>query len=306
MAERSDQHERVLYRLGRLRVDRSTGDPAPHKPLLLLVVLELAERGELPEVLELTPQLAFRFCSYFSIVAYRRGTRPDIRLPFHFLVGDGIWTPLTALGEESAHRTTTRMARLSPELLALAHDPATRDWARRLLIAKYFRPAERAALYALVGMPVPPDEQIEADARLGERDDAQMVGRDARFRIEVVAAYDYTCALTGHRLLTIDAGSVVEAAHIHPFSDSRNNEPRNGLALTRNMHWAFDEGLWSVVDDFLIVVARDHFAEECPDGTPLAAYQGRSLRLPGDRALWPDPQHFVWHRRHRFAGAEVY
>jgi hypothetical protein len=40
-----------------------------------------------------------------------------------------------------------------------------------------------------------------------------------RIRIEVVGAYDYTCALTGHRLLTIDDGSIVEAAHIHPFSD---------------------------------------------------------------------------------------
>jgi putative restriction endonuclease len=77
MAETYSQHEQVLSRLGRLRVDTSTGDPAPHKPLLLLVVLELAERGELGEVLELTPQLAFRFCSYFSIVAYRRETRPD-------------------------------------------------------------------------------------------------------------------------------------------------------------------------------------------------------------------------------------
>jgi putative restriction endonuclease len=300
MSEMSSHQVQVLNRLGRLRVDTATGDPAPHKPLLLLVVLELAERGELGEVLELTPQLAFRFCSYFSIVAYRRGTRPDIRLPFHHLVGDGIWTPLTASGEESTHRTTTRKARLSPELLALAVDPHGRDAARRLLIARYFRPAERAALYALVEMPVPPNEQIEADARLGERDDAQMVGRDARFRIEVVAAYDYTCALTGHRLLTIDAGSVVEAAHIHPFSDSRNNDARNGLALTKNMHWAFDEGLWSVADDYRVVVARDHFAEECPDGTPLAAYDGRSLRLPGDRALWPDPLHIAWHRRHRF------
>ena len=30
-----------------LRFDRASGDPAPHKPLLLLVVLEMAEQGHL-------------------------------------------------------------------------------------------------------------------------------------------------------------------------------------------------------------------------------------------------------------------
>jgi putative restriction endonuclease len=34
--------------LARLKVDRASGDPAPHKPLLLLVVLDLAEQGLLP------------------------------------------------------------------------------------------------------------------------------------------------------------------------------------------------------------------------------------------------------------------
>jgi putative restriction endonuclease len=48
-----------------LRFDRASGDPAPHKPLLLLVVLEMDEQGLLPnEVLPLTPELAFRFCTY--------------------------------------------------------------------------------------------------------------------------------------------------------------------------------------------------------------------------------------------------
>ena len=50
-----------LGRLAQLKVDRASGDAAPHKALLLLVVLELAEQGLLhPDELELTPELAFR------------------------------------------------------------------------------------------------------------------------------------------------------------------------------------------------------------------------------------------------------
>src|SRR5207248_1408240 len=125
-------------------------------------------------------------------------------------------------------------------------------------------------------------------------------GREARFRLNVVAAYNYTCALTGYRLTTIAAGSIVDAAHIHSFASSRNNEPRNGLALCKNAHWAFDNGLWALADDYKVLVAVDHFAEHSPDQKPLADYQGGRIRLPSDPTLWPDPAHLAWHRKHRF------
>ena len=77
-----------------------------------------------------------------------------------------------------------------------------------------------------------------------------------------VAAYNYTCALTRYRLTTIAGGSIVDAAHIHQFSDSRNNDPRNGLALCKNAHWLFDNGLWTLTDDYKVIVAEGRFAED--------------------------------------------
>jgi putative restriction endonuclease len=83
-------HEQWLATLANLHVYRAKHGPAPHKPLLLLVVLELAEEGQLPpEVLQLTPELAFRFSSYWTIVAHRRTQAPDVRMPFHHLEKDG-------------------------------------------------------------------------------------------------------------------------------------------------------------------------------------------------------------------------
>ena len=37
--------ERWLAKLAKLNVDRARGGPAPHKPLLLLVLIELAHQG---------------------------------------------------------------------------------------------------------------------------------------------------------------------------------------------------------------------------------------------------------------------
>jgi len=78
-----------LRKLATLRLDRARGDPAPHKPLLLLVITEMAEKGEIvcPEV-PLSPDLAFRFSVFWSVVAQRRKQPPEVRLPFHHI---GSW-----------------------------------------------------------------------------------------------------------------------------------------------------------------------------------------------------------------------
>jgi len=293
-----------LAKFSKLRVDRARGDAAPHKPLLLLVLCDLAENGELRDVLTLSPELAFRFYTYWNIVAGRRAQRPDIRLPFHHLAGDGIWSATDERGEASSDKKLTKSARLPSDLVAFLENPASRDDARHLLIAKYFRPAEQIAFYEMIGLPVPSRQEIEARAAYKSPEEARMAGREARFRVRVVTAYSYTCALTGYRLTTIGAGSIVDAAHIHEFRDSRNNDPGNGIALCKNAHWTFDQGLWTISDDFRVVVAAGRFTEAGPiQADLLKNHHGRRLHLPRDKALWPDPIHLAWHREGRFSVA---
>jgi putative restriction endonuclease len=291
-----------LAKFARLRID--TASNAPHKPLLLLVVLDLAQEGAFgPDLLPLTPQLAFRFCSYWSIVAHRRNQKPDVRWPFTKLKTEGVWVPLDERGEPTSDEKRALTAKLNADFVGAANDPAFRQEARRILIAKYFQPAERLALYTLLGMPVPSDDQIEADANYVAEDDPRRKGRNVRFRIDVVAAYNYTCALTGLRLTTISAGAIVDAAHIHQFADSRNDDPRNGLALCKNAHWLFDNGLWSLDDDYRVLVASDRFDEDAPDQKSLSDYAGQRIRLPTSELIWPDPKHLAWHREKKFEGA---
>src|SRR5215471_15282832 len=128
--------EEWLGKLAKLKVDKARGDPAPHKPLLLLVVLEFAEKEpSFGKILPLTPELAFRFCSYWSIVAHRRTQRPDVRLPFHHLQSDGFWSALGEDGQPSPHNRLTRSVRLASDFAAYARNLAWRDQARRILIA---------------------------------------------------------------------------------------------------------------------------------------------------------------------------
>lgn len=288
-------HTHWLQTAAHLHIDRARG-PAPHKPLLLLTVADLAEQDHLPTtLLPLTPELAFRFLTFWSIVAARRPQRPDIRLPFYHMHSDDCWVPLDAQGHPTTDRRNVPAVRLDPGFHACLLDPAARIELRRVLIATYFDPDERLALYDLVGMPVPPADAVKEDAARYAA--TRQSGREARFRLTVVPAYNYTCALTGYRLTTIDAGSIVEAAHIHEFADSRNNDPRNGLALSQNAHWAFDAGLWSLTDTYHVLVAAHRFDEAGPTVYHLKTMTGNRIHVPAASILHPDPCHLAWHRR---------
>ncbi|MGO8930927.1 MAG: HNH endonuclease [Limisphaerales bacterium] len=291
-----------LHKLATLKVDRARGDPAPHKPLLLLAVLDMAERGEVSGLeLPLSPDLAFRFSVYWSVVAERRKQRPDVRLPFHHLKTSGIWQPLMPDGKPSPDKRLTAKVRLDPTFLTCLRDGNFRDKAKRVLIETppYFRAEERIALCSMLRLKPPVADKLKEGEPLYNAPLER--GRDARFRIEVVVvAYKHTCALTGYRMTTLDMESIVDAAHIHEFSDSRNNDPRNGLALCKNAHWQFDRGLWSITDDYRVVVNAEKFIEEGVPGQKLAGFEGHRLFLPNDPKYWPDQTHLAWHRsRHR-------
>jgi putative restriction endonuclease len=297
--------EHWLAKLTKLKVDRAKGDPAPHKPLLLLAVIELAEQGLLPQgTLPLTPELAFRFCTYWRIVAHRRKQKPDVRFPFHHLPSDGVWRSIEEDGNPSPDRRLTRYAVFNHDFEACLYDEEFRVEARQVLICTYFPPDERVALCSLLDLPVPSEDEVAIASSHRSPEKAQERGREARFRLQVISAYSYTCALTGYHLMTVSSGSIVDAAHIHQFSDSRNNDVRNGIALCKNAHWLFDNGLWTIADDYTVRVACGAFAEHSPDQISLSDYHGQRIRLPVDLALSPDPARLAWHRKRRFRGTE--
>jgi putative restriction endonuclease len=185
-----------LHKLATLRIDRARGNPAPHKPLLLLVILEMVENGELasPEV-TLSPDLAFRFSVFWSVVAWRRKQPPEVRLPFHYLESSDIWQPLMVDGKPSPDKKLTARVRLDPSFFEALADYNFRDRARRILIETepYFQPEERVALYSMLRIK-PSAPEIREDEGLYRA--SVKAGRDARFRITVVVlAYKHTCRL---------------------------------------------------------------------------------------------------------------
>lgn len=303
-----DPQKLWLRRLTKLNpnVQKSRGPGAerfaPHKPLLLLALIDTADAGELIEPrTALTAGIRIRFNALWQIVVRRWTTRPDVLLPFHHLSTQGFWKALRADGQPSEGPDSTRLIKLHPDFFALLAQPHFRELARLLVVQSWFPPEEQLALKETLNLTGGSD--LDPAGLVAEVQAAyKATGRDARFRIQVVVEYRYTCALTGYTLTATRTGAtIVEAAHIAAFADTRNNDPRNGLALTPDAHGSFDEGLWTIDDDLRIVVARDAFADWSPEGASLKARHGRPLHFASGSRLRPDSQYLSWHRS-RFAG----
>lgn len=275
-----------LGKLANLNVAR-TGPRgiAPHKPLMLLTVFDLIESGDIPDTwVKYDVRLVSRFRDYWDLVQERQRNAPEIPMPFHALGGDKdkVWERFTADGQPSAAKASTRLCSLDPDLFSCLRDADFRREARKTLVSIYFTPKEQVMLYARLGLPTPPTAEITAlREQAAEYKTSQKKGRDSRFKSDVLGGYHFTCALTGYRLDT-ETSTIVQAAHIHQHAVSGNDDPRNGLALTPDAHWMFDQGLWTAIphgDDILIKIAIGRFYESSPHGRLLSGSHQKPLQF---------------------------
>jgi len=303
-------NETCAYWLGKLANLNAARTAArgvsPYKPLMMFTVMDLIESGDITDGwVRYDVRLVSRFRDYWELVRERQRNQPDISMPFHALGGDrdNVWERFTADGHPSFGKTTTRLCSLGPDLFACLQDSDFRRRARRTMVATYFTPKEQVMLCARLGLPVPNTVEIAAlRSQAAEFKANQKKGRDSRFKSDVLSAYYFTCALTGYRLDT-ETTSIVQAAHIHQHALSGNDDPENGLALTPDAHWMFDQGLWTALpkcDDFFVKVATGRFSESSPHGRTLAALANNPLHFHKQARLRPAIPHLEWHRkRHR-------
>ena len=96
-----------LHQFAHLRTDRTGGwtdatrSQAPHKPFLLLSVLDLFAQNRLPvNWIEITPELGELFAAYWAKIMppERRG---NLALPFFHLRSSGFWHLVPQPGQEA-------------------------------------------------------------------------------------------------------------------------------------------------------------------------------------------------------------
>ncbi|MDT8420693.1 MAG: HNH endonuclease [Desulfuromonadales bacterium] len=298
----------------------ATRKQAPHKPLLLLALLDLVARGVVAspfiDVREDLVELNELFTNYWRKVVPIRQTS-SIAFPFSRLHNEPFWElvpvesqtidrrVINSINNVNQLRQVAIGGRIAPELHALMLQEENRAVLRQTLLERHFSAGaitalnEQAAIHAeaysynLVLISKAHQPLVKEAVLQGQYRPAS---RNQGFRRAVVTTYDHRCALCGVRIVTAEGHTVVDAAHIVPWRKTQNDDIRNGMALCKLCHWAFDEGILGVSDGYAVIISSQISLSPNVPGS-LQTLSGRSIIAPPDRDLWPSQEYLHWHRR---------
>ena len=292
---------------------------APHKPFLLLSVMDLIAQGSITEnFIEPSFEQVDTFNGYWNSIM-PLGSKTSMAYPYPRLKTDGFWHLIPNPGYENQininFSSMTKLrevcagARMDEELFQLLCSPETREQLRAALIETYFAPEIRMkvleqghlnyAAYQYSQELLKVAEEKKDFGKATDESDWDKKIRDSGFRRTIVTLYRHRCALCGIRMLTPEGHTIVDAAHIKPWKDSLDDRPTNGMALCKLCHWSFDKGLMSVGKEYQVLVSKRVMVEQNYPGHILTLTD-RPIFTPEKENFWPDQDNFHWHRRNTF------
>ena len=318
--------ETAILRFSKLRRapgsvwSEATKKQAPHKPLLLLSLLDLVARGVVNssfiDVREDLVELNELFTNYWRRVVPIRQTS-SIAFPFSRLHNEPFWKLVPAANQELDRKTINSIntvtqlrqvavgGQIDTDLYTLLLKEENRSILRQVLLESCFSTAairelnDQAAIHA-EAFSYNQDLLLKAQLPLVkeavESANYRAMARDQGFRRAVVTTYDHRCALCGIRIVTAEGHTAVDAAHIVPWSKTHNDDIRNGMALCKLCHWAFDEGMVGVSDKYVVLTSRQIALKSNVPGS-LQTLTGRLIVAPDDESFWPAQEYLRWHRR---------
>ncbi len=121
--------------------------------------------------------------------------------------------------------------------------------------------------------------------------------RNSAFRVRLISLYESKCAVGGTVIEAVDKTVNLDAAHIVPVEAGGSDDPRNGLLLSKDIHWAFDRGL--LYFDQASEIFVSDAVRNIPSNKYLASLHGAKLRPPIKNELGPHPDALKWHRLNR-------
>ena len=293
---------------------------APHKPILLLAVLELFEKGIITENrVYVDTDLVGTFQENWWLLVTTLNT-PDFTQPFYYLQtekfeGAQFWflqpkagCQINAyIGSVKTLATVLDYGHFSPGVFLLMADTAARALITNALLDAYFPETKNAFIKSKpsgggymtdLESYVLNEPEVQYRTIKMETEEDEYV-RGGLFKKLVPKVYQSTCCITGMRLESSFGHTFIDACHIMPFSISHDDRVTNGIALCPNLHRAFDRGLITIDTNYR-VLASNHIIEN--DGHPynLKQLDGRLIILPGNELYHPKLENLEWHRENIF------
>lgn len=150
-----------------------------------------------------------------------------------------------------------------------------------------FQKAEEEMAVSLAG-----PFQMFASSVVRKASRVMRIAREKTFKKAVLENFSCTCAVSGRMLVSRNVRHGLDAAHIIPLARNGTNDIRNGLALSKDLHWAFDEGLFGIAAGR---VAVSPIASADVRNAYLSTFEGKPLLEAKNVGLAPHMSALDWH-----------
>lgn len=288
----------LITEINKIKVCEKSGRPALHKPLLLLMVLaDIYNQNHGNRFV--FNDYAGRLVSLLRQFGWMKTKRYQPELPFYHMGSSSFWklenpekylnpskgpsAPLmlklkaAASLDSGVYQDLTAHKEQIPEII-------------RFILNKYWSSTIHGDILNQIGVAMPAEEGPAV----------RPVKRDPEFMENVLRVYDRSCAICGMSCRFGDDLLGLDAAHVKAIQYGGPDIVRNGLALCKLHHWAFDRGAMGISAEYRVLVSQqlngvlvDKF---------FRAFNRQELRRPLKEEYAVDEEFSRWHREEIFRG----
>lgn len=297
---------------------------APHKPILLLSVIQLIQNGEIQNNrIFITGELVIAFKSNWKNLVETKHI-PNFSLPFFYLNSEPFWRLVYSNGLSDTNEKISSLGKLKSkiafaeidkQLFELLVNPIARDEIENSILNTYFPHTRDCYQFGFVNeydIEFAIKEQILNDTKeeyqnlmsqlveeLTENEiEEERFIRGSIFKREIPKIYLNQCCISGMRIESSTSAQMIDACHIVPFSVSNNDTVSNGISLSPNLHRAYDRGLITINEDYIVRVSPVIKENETPFS--ISQFAGRRILLPENYKDYPSPENLIWHKKEVF------
>ncbi len=303
----------------KLRIDRSHGI-APHKPILLLSVLQAYLNNLIKsQRINITPEIVALFKTNWSLLV---STQHDCRIsyPFYYLKSEKFWHLIPKSGFENIDEMGSIMknfsnlnaavefAVINDDLFFLMQDKRSNSILTQFLLDEYFPTTKNNFSYSITGQQKLFDDiegkilredsteyRNEIKTLMEQQNEEEIFIRGSIFKREIPKIYNYTCCISGMKIAATISVSMIDACHIVPFSESYDDTITNGISLCPNLHRAFDRGLISIDHNYKVLV-KSNWSENNSNYS-IKQFEGNPIFLPSNSSQLPSLENLHSHRK---------
>lgn len=298
---------------------------APHKPVLLLSIIQQIEKGSInSNRIFITPDLLLSFNNNWNMLVETNHI-PNFALPFFHMRSESFWSLVTnpamklkitrskSIKSFKNLKQTVAFAEIDKSLFKLLLQTINRALFIENLLNNYFPNTisnfdlNKVNFEELkIENQILNEEKLQYQTTLSglkssldeDKFEEELFIRGGLFKKTIPKIYNNSCCISKMKIESSTNAQMIDACHIIPFNISNDDTIPNGISLSPNLHRAFDRGLLTINGDYIVEISPA--VKENNSIFSLSQFNGKKILLPEKESWYPSSESLQWHNKEVF------